>query len=74
MKKLIAAAMFASFISPAFAQTAEFYVVQDVKTKKCMVIDKPVANAEVKLMTEDKPFATREAAEKAMKQIEQCAT
>lgn len=53
---------------------SEFYVVQDVTTKKCLVIDKPVANAEAKLMTEEKPFTTRESAEAAMKQIQQCAS
>jgi len=72
MKTILGCVITAALFTPAIA-AAEFYVVQDVKSKKCMVIDKPVANAEVKLMTEDKPFATREAAEKAMKDIGQCA-
>ena len=72
--KAIRESIFAAavLITPAMA-AGEFYVVQDVKTKKCFVIDKPVANAEVKLVTEDKPFATREAAEVALQNIGQCA-
>ena len=73
MKVILGCIIAAALFTPALAGD-EFYVVQDVKTKKCMVIDKPVANAEVKLMTEEKPFASREAAEEAMKKIEQCAT
>ena len=36
MKKLIGAAMLVAFIAPAHA---DFYVVQDVKTKKCTIVD-----------------------------------
>ena len=38
--KLVAAApLVASFAAPAFAAN-QFYVVQDVKTEKCTVVDK----------------------------------
>jgi hypothetical protein len=73
MKAILGLIIGAALITPASAAD-EYYVVQDVVSKKCMVIDKPIANAEVKLMTEDKPFLTREAAEAAMKQIQQCAS
>ncbi len=39
IKLVAAAALVASFAAPAFAAD-EFYVVQDVKTKKCTIIDK----------------------------------
>lgn len=72
MKDIFGCIIAAVLFTPALAGD-EYYVVQDVLTKKCMVIDKPVANAEVRLMTEDKPFPTREAAEAAMKKLGQCA-
>ena len=37
-----AAALVVSFAAPAFAAD-EFYVVQDVKTKKCTIVDKKPA-------------------------------
>ena len=40
MKKAITAAtMIAAFVAPAFAAD-EYYVVQDVRTKKCTVVEK----------------------------------
>ena len=39
MKLVAAAALVASFAVPSFAAN-QFYVVQDVKTKKCTVVDK----------------------------------
>jgi hypothetical protein len=73
MKMIAGVIILAALLTPAIA-AEEFYVVQDVASKKCLVIDKPPANASVKLMTEDKPFPTRAAAEAAMKQIKGCAT
>ena len=42
MKRIaLAAALTIAFTASAFAQTTtEFYVVQDVKTKKCTIVDK----------------------------------
>ena len=39
MKALIGAVLIAAFVTPALAAD-EFYVVQDVKTKKCTIVDK----------------------------------
>ena len=39
LKIATAAVMIAAFSMPAFAAD-EFYVVQDVKTKKCTIVDK----------------------------------
>ena len=45
MKNAIAAAaMIAALVAPAFA-AGEYYVVQDVRTKKCTVIDKRPADS-----------------------------
>jgi hypothetical protein len=44
MKALIGAVLIAAFVIPAFAAD-EFYVVQDVKTKKCAIVDKKPTTA-----------------------------
>ena len=44
----LAAVLAAAVSTPALAQTTEFYVVEDVKTKKCTIADKkPMTTAEV---------------------------
>ena len=40
MRIALAAVLAAVVSTAAFAQTTEFYVVQDVKTKKCTIVDK----------------------------------
>jgi hypothetical protein len=73
MNRIICAMVLATLSVPAIA-AEEFFVVQDVKTMKCSVIDKPVANAEVKLIGPDeKPYPTRDKAEVAMKAVKECA-
>ena len=39
-KYLIAAGLAFTFATSAFAQTTEYYVVQDSATKKCTIVDK----------------------------------
>jgi hypothetical protein len=70
MKKLLAVAMLAAFVTPALAAD-EFYVVQDVKTKKCTVVDKKPTTETV---TQVGPvtFKTRQEAESGMKTIKVC--
>ena len=68
--KIVAIAIACLFATSAFGN---YYVVQDVKTKKCTVVDKmPSGNTEV---TGVGPafFKTREAAEQAIKDIIVCA-
>jgi hypothetical protein len=73
MKTFLGCLILAGLMLPAIA-AGEFYVVQDVVSKKCFVIDKPVANSDVKLMgTDEKPYPTRDAAEAAMKDMKGCA-
>ena len=68
----MAATMIAAFVPLTFA-AGEYYVVQDVRTKKCTVIDKRPADS-------SKPFVnaagivyrTRSEAENGMKSIKVC--
>ena len=71
-----AAAIAASLVLPsvaAFAQDA-YYIVQDVKTKKCSIIDKkPVTATEYTTVGPDGVvYKTRTEAETAMKTVKVC--
>jgi hypothetical protein len=57
---------------PAFAQDA-YYIVQDVKTKKCTILDKKPAATEATLVGPDGVvYKTRTEAEGAMKTVKVC--
>ena len=74
MKKLIlATALAGALAAPAFAQSAEFYVVQDTTTKKCTIVDKKPTTTTV---TQVGPvaFKTRQEAETGMKTVKVCET
>jgi hypothetical protein len=59
---------------PAFAQDA-YYIVQDVKTKKCTILDKKPAATEATLVGPDGVvYKTRTEAENAMKTVKVCTT
>lgn len=60
----------------ALAQGAtSYYVVQDVKTKKCTVVDKkPVASEATVVGPEGVVYKTRTEAENAMKTVKVCTT
>jgi hypothetical protein len=71
MKKIIAAAILVAFVSPALS--AEFYVVQDVKTKKCTVVDKkPATTTETTVVGDGTVYKTREEATTGMKSVKVC--
>ena len=70
MKKLVAAALAVAFVTPALA--AEFYVVQDAKTKKCTIVDKKPVTQETVVVGDGKVFTTRTEAETGMKSIKVC--
>jgi hypothetical protein len=75
MKKLAIAAALAAFSTVAVAQSAEFFVVQDVKTKKCTIVDKkPTTTTETTIVGDGKVFKTRAEAETGMKSIKVCTT
>ena len=68
---LMAGALAASVCGSAYAQTAEFYVVQDTTTKKCTIVDtKPTTTTTV--VVGDGVFKTRTEAETGMKSIKVC--
>ena len=72
MKKLIAVALLGAFITPALAAD-EFYIVQDVKTKKCTIVDKRPTTTETTVVG-DGVFKTRVEAETGMKSVKVCTT
>jgi hypothetical protein len=74
MRIFIAAAVAAAVSTTAIAQTTEFYVVQDVKTKRCTIVDKrPTTTTEVTVLG-NSVFKTRTEAETGMKSIKVCTT
>jgi hypothetical protein len=70
MKKAITvAAIIAAFVAPAFA-AGEYYVVQDVKTKKCTIIDKkPTDESKAFVNAAGTVYRTRSEAEIGMKSV-----
>jgi hypothetical protein len=60
---------------PALAQTAEFWVVQDTATKKCMIVDKkPTVTTTTVIGGDGRVYKTRVEAENAMKTEKICVT
>ncbi len=74
MRTAIAAVIAAALSTAAFAQTTEFYVVQDVKTKRCTIVDKkPMTTTEVTVVGNG-VYKTRTEAETGMKTVKVCTT
>ena len=76
MKAIIGAVLLAAFVTPALAAD-EFYLVQDVKTKKCMIVDKkPEATVTTTTVVggNGKVYKTRTEAEGVMKTEKICTT
>jgi hypothetical protein len=72
IKLVAAAALVASFAAPAFAAN-QFYVVQDVKTKKCAVVDKaPTDSSRTVVSPAGAVYKTRAEAEAGMKTVKDC--
>ena len=74
MKKIVATAfLVGALASPAFAQTAEFYVVQDTSTKRCTIVDKkPTVTTMTVVTPAGTVYKTRAEAEAGMKTIKVC--
>ncbi|MDA9499899.1 hypothetical protein ACNJYD_12315 [Bradyrhizobium sp. DASA03005] len=70
IKAIIAAAVLTSVAAPAFAQT--FYVVQDVKTKKCTITESKPTTTETTVVSGDTVYKTRSEAETGMKSVKVC--
>jgi uncharacterized protein YdeI (BOF family) len=73
MKKIILAAVLAAFVTPALAAD-EYYVVQDVKTKKCTIVDKKPVTTETTVVGDGTVYKTRTEAETGMKTVKVCTT
>ena len=75
MKRVaLISAFVVSLSASAYAQTTEFYVVQDVKTKKCMIVDKrPTTTTEFTVLGTT-VFKTRAEADAGMRTQKVCVT
>jgi hypothetical protein len=72
MKKAITTAtVIAAFFAPAFA-AGEYYVVQDVRTKKCTVVDKKPTDSTTLVNAAGAVYKTRSEAESSMKSVKVC--
>ena len=70
---LATAAVLAAFTTSALAQT--FYVVQDVKTKRCTVVkERPTTKTMVIVGDSGKVYTTETEAQGAMRTIKVCET
>ena len=70
LKILIAAAALAAFATPTLA--AEFYVVQDVKTKKCTIVEQKPTSTTTVTQVGPVAFKTRAEAETGMTKEKVC--
>lgn len=70
LKTLVTAAALTVIAAPALAQS--FYVVQDVKTKKCAVTETKPTSTEVTVVSGDTVYKTRAEAETGMKTVKVC--
>jgi hypothetical protein len=73
MKALMAGMLVVAFALPALAAD-EFYVVQDVKTKKCTIVDKKPTTTTETTVVGDGIYKTRVEAETGMKSVKVCTT
>jgi len=74
IKLVAAAALVASFAVPAFAAN-QFYIVQDIKTKKCTVVDKKPTESSTSVVSPgDAVYKTRIEAETGMKTVKVCSS
>ena len=70
---LLVGAFAVALTGSVFAQTTEYYVVQDATTKKCTIVDKkPTTTTTV--VVGDGVFKTKTEAETGMKSIKVCSS
>ena len=68
---VIAVSVTAAFITPAIAADS-YYVVQDVKTKKCTVTETKPTSSETTVVSGDTVYKTRSEAESGIKTTKVC--
>ena len=72
LRIVTAAVMVAAFSLPAFAAD-EFYIVQDVKTKKCTIVDKKPTDTSMTVVSPSGTiYKSRTEAESGMKTVKVC--
>ena len=72
VKKLVlASALVFAVSAPAFSADS-YYVVQDVKTKKCTVTETKPTSTETTVVSGDKVYKTKTEAEAGMKTVKVC--
>ena len=72
VKAIVAASLLAAFVTPVLAAD-EFYVVQDVKTKKCTVVDKKPTDTSMTVVSPSGTvYKSRSEAESSMKTVKVC--
>ena len=74
MRIALAALAIAALTGSALAQTTEFYVVQDAKTKRCTIVDKKPATTTEVTVVGNGVYKTRTEAETGMKTVKVCTT
>lgn len=71
---ILAAAVVASFVAPAFAAD-QFWVVQDSATKKCSIVEKkPTESTMTVVSPSGTVYKTKTEAETGMKTIKTCSS
>jgi hypothetical protein len=73
MNAVIAVFVTAAFVAPALAADS-YYVVQDVKTKKCTITESKPTSTETTVVSGDTMYKTRSEAEAGMKTTKVCTT
>ena len=73
MKAVMAAILVIAFATPALAAD-EFYVVQDVKTKKCTIVSEKPKDTVTVTQIGPVAFKTRQEAEGSIKTTKVCTT
>ena len=70
LKTMLVVAVLTSIAAPAVAQS--FYVVQDMKTKKCTITESKPTTTETTVVSGDTVYKTRAEAETGMKTVKVC--
>ena len=73
MKYALCGVALAALVTPALAAN-EFYVVQDVKTKKCTIVDKKPTTTTETTVVGNGIYKTKVEAETGMKSVKVCTT
>jgi hypothetical protein len=75
MKIVFGGLLLAALSGSAMAQTTSYFVVQDVKTKKCTIVDKkPTDTTTTTVVGDGTVYTTRTQAEDSMKTVKVCTT